>query len=281
MLITLSKSRPRKFWKYINKYKAKPASSSNDVNIDDCVKHFKDISNTPHHSSFDNNDFVSRDEPLNVDALDCPFTITEILKTISNLKRHKSPDMQNNVADFFIDSKDFISPYLVKIFNYIYDKGIYPESWCKGVIVPIFKKGDRSSASNYRGITLINIIAKIFSISLRNRINKWCERDSIFNSAQFGFRDSRSTTDCIFILHTIIQNVINNKSKLYCAFIDYEKAFDTVIHEALWIKLLQSGRRCKMLKMIQSIYQNVKQRDTFYNVGNCEIVLPSLNMTCL
>ena len=46
--------------------------------------------------------------------------------------------------------------------------------------------------------------------------------------------------------------------KLYCAFIDYEKAFDTVIHDALWIKLVQSGISSKMLNMLKSIYQNVK-----------------------
>ena len=128
--------------------------------------------------------------------------------------------------------------FLVKNFNYIYEKGTYPDSWCNGAIVPIFKKGDKNVASNYRGITLINIIAKIFSITLRNRINSWCENENTFNTSQFGFRDNRSTIDCIFILHSIIQNIINNKSKLYCVFIDYEKAFDTVIHEALWVKLV-------------------------------------------
>jgi len=89
---------------------------------------------------------------------------------------------------------------------------------------------------------------------LRNRINKWCEDKNIFNQAQFGFSDKRSTVNCIFILHTIVQNVLHNKSKLHCAFIDYEKAFDTVIHDALWIKLVKKGISCKMLKMIQAIY---------------------------
>ena len=174
------------------------------------------------------------------------------------LHRHKSADITKNVADFFIDSKHFIAPYLVKLFNYIYDKGEYPESWTEGIIVPIFKKGDRVDPSNYRGITLVNIMAKIFSLTLRNRINTFCESEHIFNDKQFGFRDNHSTTDCIFILHSIIQKVLVNKSKLYCAFIDYEKAFDTVNHDALWIKLVKSGVSCKMLNMIKAIYANVK-----------------------
>jgi hypothetical protein len=258
-LSVLSKTNPRKFWKYVNKYKNKSYSSSNDISMQEFVDYFKQSSNTAHYSSFNSNDFTDNtDVPINIEELDCPFTLDEILRTITSLKRNKSSDLYNNVADFFIDSKDFIAPYLVKIFNYIYDKGIYPESWCKGAIVPIFKKGDRNNPANYRGITLVNIIAKIFSLCLRNRINKWCENENVFNPLQFGFRDKRSTTDCIFILHTIIQNVFLQKHKLYCAFIDYEKAFDTVNHEALWIKLIESGISCKMLKMIQVIYANVK-----------------------
>ena len=60
------------------------------------------------------------------------------------------------------------------------------------------------------------------------------------------------------MLHTIIQNVLHSKAYLYCDFIDYEKAFDTVIHDALWIKLVKTGISCKMLKMIHAIYQNVR-----------------------
>ena len=89
---------------------------------------------------------------------------------------------------------------------------MYPISWTKGAIVPIYKKGDKSDPSNYRGITLINIVAKLFSLVLRNRINTWCENENIYRNEQFGFRNNSSTADCIFILHTIIQNVISHNS---------------------------------------------------------------------
>ena len=144
------------------------------------------------------------------------------------------------------------------IFNYIFTNGTYPDAWAKGVIVPIHKKGDTKNPSNYRGITLINITAKLFSMLLRNRINKWCENNKKLNDSQFGFRDNHSTTDCIFILHLIIQKVLASRNKLFCAFIDYEKAFDTVNHDILWVKLVQSGLSCKIMNMIKSIYSNIK-----------------------
>ena len=257
MLSFLGKTNPRKFWKFINKYKKSSSSVNNEVDKEDFKTHFNDVCNTSHQSTFDFNEFEPRNDDININELDCPITVDEVSQIITSLKRHKSADLFNNVADFFIDSKTFIAPYLCKLFNYIFDKGIYPESWSKGCIVPIFKKGDPSNPANYRGITLVNVIAKIFSLILRNRINTWCESEKIFNPSQFGFRDNHGTVDCIFILHSIIQSVIYNKAKLYCAFIDYEKAFDTVIHEALWIKLVQSGLSCKMLNMIKAIYRKV------------------------
>jgi mRNA-degrading endonuclease YafQ of YafQ-DinJ toxin-antitoxin module len=83
----------------------------------------------------------------------------------------------------------------------------------------------------------VNVIGKIFSLLLRNRLNKWCKQNHVFNESQFGFRDNHSTADCIFILHYIIQKVLTDKSKLYCEFIDHEKAFDTIVRDALSVKL--------------------------------------------
>ena len=159
--------------------------------------------------------------------------------------------------DFFLDAKEFIIPYLAKIYNKIYDSGIYPESWCKGLIVPIHKKGDKNDPNNYRGIMLISAFAKLFSLVLRNRLNSWCENNDKFNEFQFGFRDGRSTSDCIFILHSLIQRVLKDNAKLYCAFIDYEKAFDTIIRDALWFKLTDNGISSKLTRMLRSLYHKV------------------------
>jgi len=59
-------------------------------------------------------------------------------------------------------------------------------------------------------------------------------------------------------MYCYVQKVLLQKHKLYCAFLDFEKAFDIVIHQSLKIKLIESGMSCKMLKMIHSIYANLK-----------------------
>ena len=101
-------------------------------------------------------------------------------------------------------------------------------------------------------------MAKIFSLALRNRLNTWCESEHVFNESQFGFRNNHSTTDCVYLLHSIIQNILYKKSKLYCAFIDYQMAFDTVIRDALWSKLMRLGISCKVLDMLKAIYHSFK-----------------------
>ena len=140
--------------------------------------------------------------------------------------------------------------------------GEYPESWCKGVMVPIYQnKGDIDSTNNYRGITLSNVLAKTISHILLKRINKWSDQHDKINNNQFGFQKAKSTVDCIFVLISIISKVINDSTgnkRLYCAFIDYEKAFDMVDRCPLWYKLVQEDVSPRMFKILKSMYNSVK-----------------------
>ena len=86
----------------------------------------------------------------------------------------------------------------------MFDLGNYPDCWCKGVTIPIHTKGGPSNTANYRGITVINVMAKIFTW---RRLNYWCEGEDVFIEFQFGFRDNCSTTDCAYLLHLIIKNI--------------------------------------------------------------------------
>jgi hypothetical protein len=101
------------------------------------------------------------------------------------------------------------APILCKLFNFLYSKGVYPESWTKGILVPVPKKGDLSNVDNYRGIMLTSIFSKIFSYLLDNRARKFAEENNILTDCQFGFRQKRSTIDCIFVLQTLIDKIIH------------------------------------------------------------------------
>jgi hypothetical protein len=82
---------------------------------------------------------------------------------------------------YFIESIDIIGSHLCDIFNTILNSGFYQYSWTESTIIPLFKKGKRDNVANYRGISLISCLAKIFTGILNNRISKWCEENYIIS----------------------------------------------------------------------------------------------------
>ena len=112
------------------------------------------------------------------------------------------------------------------MFNTIFYSGSYPTSRSEGLITPIHKKDSLEDTNNDRGIMLINTLSKIYSHILNNRILKWAYENRKIADCQFGFQKNKSTIDCIFVFHAIISKILNRGEKLYCCFIDYQKAFD-------------------------------------------------------
>lgn len=91
---------------------------------------------------------------LYLEQIDAPISLGEVIFAINNLKRIKGAGLDGFISEVFIDARNKISPVLVRIFNVIFAKGIYPKPWSKGRIVPVLKKGDEKNPDNYRGITI-------------------------------------------------------------------------------------------------------------------------------
>ena len=208
----LAKSKPREFWANVNKYIKAKKQSSETLSSEDFLKHFQEVfSGNPENVTDPDSNERNQQTPQHTDLedpdLDCEITQEEVKSVIFSLKNAKSPGLDNLAAEVFKTTCDLVSPYMVKLFNNIFMSGEYPESWGKGVIVPIYKnKGDIDSTNNYRGITLSNVLAKIFSHILLKRINKWSDEHDKINDNQFGFQKSKSTVDCIFVLSNYIKS---------------------------------------------------------------------------
>ena len=97
------------------------------------------------------------------------------------------------------------------------------------VIIPLFKKGDDSDPDNYGGISLLSIVSKVFAAILNKRLYAWAENEEKISKEQAGFRKGYSTIDQTFLI-TMVKSKLDSRrgGKVYVAFIDYEKAFDTV-----------------------------------------------------
>ena len=146
-----------------------------------------------------------------------------------------------------------------KLFNLVFASGFIPDEWSLGFISPIYKnKGDKASPDNYRGITILSCFGKLFTSVLNDRLNQYLEIMNILNEEQAGFRKNYSTTDHIFNLKCLIDLYLSGGRQLYCAFIDYKKAFDSINRTYLWQKLLSNNIDGKMFKIIHNMYANAK-----------------------
>ena len=165
----------------------------------------------------------------------------------------------------FIHSKDVLAPYLLLLFNKVYSLGYFPESWSEGYVIPLHKKGSINEENNYRGITLLSTLGKLFTRVINNRLSQWAEEYSVYIEAQAGFRSGMGTVDNIFVLHGLICHILNQEKHLYCAFVDFTKAFDYIVRDNLWAKLIKLGLRGNILNIIKSMYNSVKSRVKYCN----------------
>ena len=109
--------------------------------------------------------------------------------------------------------------------------------------------------SNYRGIAIADCVGKIFCKILNTRIVAFLKIKKFWSPNQNGFMEKRRTDDNVMILHTLFQKyVVKNKTKLYTAFIDFSKFFDSINREALYYKLIKSGITGNVYKIIKSAY---------------------------
>ena len=128
-----------------------------------------------------------------------------------------------------------------------------------GIILPLYKgKGNKQDCNNYRGITLLSCVGKLFTSILNERLSYFIESNNILSENQAGFRKGHSTLDHAFILKTLIDIYASQNHKLFCACVDFKKAFDSVWRQGLWTKLIQQGINGKVLLVITNLYKNIK-----------------------
>ena len=113
---------------------------------------------------------------------------------------------------------------------------------------------------NNRGISLVDISSKLYSYILNKHISNWIDKNELIGEEQAGFREDHSTTDHIFTLLAMVQKQLVRHRRLYVAFIDFRKAFDSVCREKLWKILSDNGLNGKIFNALKSMYAVVKAK---------------------
>lgn len=144
--------------------------------------------------------------PICDEILNGIISETEIKDAIKELKNNKAPGTDMILNEFLKSSLPSVVSIYCKLFNLVLDTGIIPENWTCGIIKPVYKnKGDPSNPDNYRAITLLSCLGKLFTSILNTRLNFFANEFKIISENQTGFRKGYSTTDNIFVLHALIE----------------------------------------------------------------------------
>ena len=183
------------------------------------------------------------------------ISYTEIQNIVKQLKNQKAVGM--DLLPNEIIKSNSIQIFMFHFFSYCFENGVVPTDWTKAIISPVLKPGkDPHEPLNYRGISLLSCMGKVYSALINSRIVKYCDMQSLICEEQNGFRRGRSCTDHLFVVTSIIRNRLSTNQNTFVALVDFEKAFDWVKRSLLYYRLLENNIDGKIYKAINALYSN-------------------------
>ena len=258
-LKSLKSKDPKVYWKIINGSTLEKQAESAKLSSEVFLAHFQGI-NDGVESSAD----VLSGTPDNAvhhysHILEDLFSEEEVTNCIKNLRNNKACGSDGITNEFLKAASTQCLSLFTNFFNVILKSSKVPEDWTVAIIKPLFKqKGSIDDPNNYRGISLLSCFGKLFTSLINFRLNKFFYSCDTIGMEQAGFRAGHGVTDHIFTLSAIVDFFLYHKKRLYCVFIDYEKAFDLVNRSYLWQKLINAGVSGPILNVVTDIYSKAK-----------------------
>ena len=267
-----TKFNPKKKWKYINSF-LKPHC---DSHIDYMDINGKTSSDSPLISNSFNKFYKNVPYELkgklkkstknynsDIESTNCsiffnPTSPSEIEGVIKNLK--KSSNLAGIPTKFLSLASDKISGILSQLFNQCLEESYYPQLFRKSIVRPIFKSGKRTDIGNYRPISILPILGKIFEKIIFKRLYNFVTHKGIISENQFGFIKKKSTSQANLKVSSAGLKAIQDQSYTLAVFLDFSKAFDCVDHNLLLGKLQKCGIRGLTHDLISSYLSDRYQR---------------------
>ena len=128
--------------------------------------------------------------------------------------------------------------------------------WKNAVVVPVPKKGDLKCCDNWRGISLLDVVGKLFARIIQERLQSLAEK--VLAESQCGFRKGRGCSDMIFVARQLLEKSREHQSSLFTLFVDLKKAYDSVPRDALWQVLEKCGVPPKMLTIVKQLHEGMQ-----------------------
>ncbi|KAG8259964.1 hypothetical protein J6590_108364 [Homalodisca vitripennis] len=189
-----------------------------------------------------------------------PVTEGEVAAVIRDLKAKHSRDVYGLSGWLLKQCFHTILKPLARMINFSFQTGQFPNGLKNAKIIPLFKKGDSKSPSNYRPIAILPTISKIFEKLFLIRMLSFLDVHDILCKEQFGFRKGISTIDAVTKLIDIVVKGLDRQIPTLSVFLDLSKAFDCVDHQTLISKLHDCGIRGTPLSWLESYLSSRLQK---------------------
>ena len=217
---------PRLFWRTLKESRT-VAPVQNNISAFDWYSHFKTVLNQDikidpifeETGRYFNTEHDIICDPCrlnegNQDPLNAVISREDIVKKIESNKNCKAPGEDGIVIEMMNAAKIEIVLHLQSLFNKILESGNYPDDWCKAILSPLHKSVTTCNVDNYRGISLLHVVSKIFTKILNERFISWAKENNVDKEEQAGYRRNYSTIDQIFNLQSLVHTyMFKSKSR--------------------------------------------------------------------
>ena len=200
-------------------------------------------------------------------------TTEEINKIVGSLKKG-APGYDEITVDTLRLSLDFLNELLCYLCNRSLIEGMFPNELKLANVLPLFKSGDPMLFNNYRPVSLLCILSKVFEKVMYSRLFSFIENHNLLFQYQFGFRQMHSSYMALMIMMDKITAAMDRGDLVVGIFLDFSKAFDTVNHEILLDKLYHYGIRGTALDWFKIYLCNRRQFITYNRVSSNTKVIP-------
>ena len=180
-----------------------------------------------------------------------------VKKVITNLDSSKASGPDCIPVVVLKNCEPELSYILAKLFNKCLKESCFPDCWKVFSVVPVFKNvGERSTAKNYRPVSLLSVVSKVLEKLVNNRIVDHLEKCGLFSDFRYGFRSSRSIADILTVVSDRIARAFNRSGATRAVALDISRAFDGVWHAGLLHKLKFYGISGQIFGLISSFLSN-------------------------
>ena len=218
------------------------------------TEHFKEVLNREEpHNPITEDDEIDLEEVIEDISVNRPSK-EEVQTAIKKLRNGKSPGIDSNAAELLKADVDLSGAKIHELLEVIWREEKVPDNWKKGLNIKLPKKGNLKECKNFTGITLLSVVGKLLGRIIIDRIREGI--DSKLRKEQAGYRKGRGTTEQVFVLRNIIEQVNEWQATLYLNFIDFEKAFDSIHRESQWTIMRKYGIPDKIIRIVKLFYED-------------------------